>query len=117
DKRERVFVCILGINIDRQYRTKDLLTHGDGGWILGDDDGGFYEIAFRLIRSAADDNLIFRILSRLFDVAGNLVKRAFVNYRVDEVSEIFNTTHAETLDIRYQPLFDFVPKVGRNIRT
>ena len=45
----RLFKLVVRVHVDCHDGSKDLFGHGNGFWIFGDDDGGFDEVAFRVV--------------------------------------------------------------------
>ena len=74
DKFEGLLKLVVLVDVDREDRAEDLLDHGHGAWVLGQDDGRLDVVALRVVARAADEDLSTGVLG-LLDVARDLVER------------------------------------------
>ena len=93
----------------REHRSEDLLAHQLEVGRVRLHERGPDEVALRLVALAAHEDLGVRRLSRVIDVAADIVERLLVDNGAHEIGEVADVAHLDPGDLVHQPSLDPFP--------
>ena len=112
---ERFLYLIGFVYVDRQYRTEQFFAHRNIVRFLGLDNSRVNKVAFGFIVFASQDHFGIGRSLRIIDCFGQFVERSFIYHSIDEVTEIFDSSGFDFIQICLHQSFYFRPDVGRNV--
>ena len=115
DEPERVVPALLVVDVCSDYRAEELVPQEAEALVLRRDHGRLHEVALRVVRRAAGEDLRAG-RARLGDRVGVGLERRRVDHRAHEVLEVGRVAHLDRRDVRDEPLLHLGPDIGRHVQ-